>query len=195
MKKQDRGEKMKEGPILVWHVEESFVVAAVEPWLVDVELGAEMVEDVVGWGVETTSGGEVEVGSHEEIGEVLGVNLAGDGGMVASGAGVLENGARVGGVDPDELEDGIAEDGIGCAEVGEGNVGFGGEEDAGEVEGSVKLFCATDSNDGSGMEGVQREHIVVGRGWGAGGAKGADVNQRALERAIRTFFHHLAGDG
>ncbi len=38
------------------------------------------------------------------------------GGVVASGAVVLENGARVGGVDPDELEDGIAEDGIGCAE-------------------------------------------------------------------------------
>ena len=31
MKKQDRGKKMKEGPILVWHVEESFFVAAVEP--------------------------------------------------------------------------------------------------------------------------------------------------------------------
>ena len=116
MKKQDRGKKRKEGPILVWHVEELFVVAAVEPWLVNVELGAEMVEDVVGWGGETASGGEVEVGSHEKIGEVLGLNLAGDGGVVASGAGVLENGARVGGVDPDELGYSIAEDGIGCAE-------------------------------------------------------------------------------
>ncbi len=114
-----------------------------------------MVEDLVGWGVETTSGGEVEVGSHEEIGEVLSVNLAGDGGVIASGAGVLENGARVGGVDPDKLEDGIAEDGIGCAKVGEGNVGFGGEEDAGEVERSVEFFGATDSNDGSGIERSQ----------------------------------------
>ncbi len=60
---------MKEGPILVWHVEESFFVAAVEPWLVYVELGAEMVEDVVGGGVETASGGEVEVGSHEPRGD------------------------------------------------------------------------------------------------------------------------------
>jgi hypothetical protein len=75
----------------------------IAPGLVDVELGAEMVENVVGWGVETTSGGEVEVGGHEEIGEVLGVDLAGDGGVVASGARVFEDGARVGGVDPDEL--------------------------------------------------------------------------------------------
>jgi hypothetical protein len=116
--------------------------------------------------------------------------------VVASGAGVFEEGARVDGVDPDELEDSIAEDGIGCAEVGEGNVGLGGEEDAGEVEGGGKLFRATDSNNGSGMEeGSQREHVVVGWGRGAGGAKGAYVNQRALERAIRAFFHHLVGDG
>jgi hypothetical protein len=80
MKKQDREKKMREGPIWGWHMDESFFVAAVDPWLVDIELGAEMVENVVGWGVETTSGGEMEVGSHEEIGEVLGVDLAGDGG-------------------------------------------------------------------------------------------------------------------
>ncbi len=48
---------MREGSLWVWHVEESFFVAAVEPGLVDVELGAEVVENLVGRGVETTSGG------------------------------------------------------------------------------------------------------------------------------------------
>ena len=114
-----------------------------------------MVENVVGGGVETTSGGEVEVGSHEKIGEVLSVDFAGDGVVVAGGARVLKDCARVSGVNPDKLEDGIAEDGVGCAEVREGNVGLGGEQDAGEVEGGVKLFRATDSNDGPGIEGGQ----------------------------------------
>ncbi len=81
-----------------------------------------MVENSVGGGVETTSGGEVEVGSHEKIGEVLSVDFAGDGVVVAGGARVLEDRARVSGVNPDKLEDGIAEDGVGCAEVSEGNV-------------------------------------------------------------------------
>jgi hypothetical protein len=31
--------------------------------------------------------------------------------------------------------------------------------------------------------------------WWGRGAKGADVNQRALERAIRAFLYHLVGDG
>ncbi len=70
---------------------------------------------MVGRGVETTSGGEGEVGSNEEIGEILGVDFAGDGGVVAGGARVLEHGARVRGFDPDELEDGGAQGGIGGA--------------------------------------------------------------------------------
>ncbi len=49
--------------------------------LVDVELGAEVVEDVIGRSVETTSGGEGEMGTNEEIGEVLGVDFAGDWGV------------------------------------------------------------------------------------------------------------------
>ncbi len=74
-------------------------------------------------------------------------------------------------------------------------MGLGGEENAGEIEGGFELFRATDSNNGSRVKGSQRENVMVWWGRGAGGAKGADVNQRALERAIRAFFYHLVGDG
>ena len=63
---------------------------------------------MVGRSVETTSGSEGKVGGNEEIGEVFIVDFAGDGGVVTSGAGVLEYRAIIGGVDPDELEDRIA---------------------------------------------------------------------------------------
>ncbi len=50
------------------------------------ELGAEVVENLVGWRGETTSGSEGKVSGDEKIGEVFGVDVAGDGGVVAGGA-------------------------------------------------------------------------------------------------------------
>ncbi len=41
---------------------------------------------MVGRSGETTGGSEGKVGGNEEIGEVFGVDFAGDGGVVASGA-------------------------------------------------------------------------------------------------------------
>jgi hypothetical protein len=64
-------------------------------------LGAEVVENLVGWRGETTGGSEGKVGGDEKIGEVLSVDFAGDGSVVARGAGILEHSAVVGGVDPD----------------------------------------------------------------------------------------------
>ncbi len=53
---------------------------------VHIELCAEVVENLVGWRGETTSGSEGKVGGNEKIGEVFGVDFAGDRGVVASGA-------------------------------------------------------------------------------------------------------------
>jgi hypothetical protein len=68
---------------------------------VHIGLGAEVVQNLVRRGGETTSGSEVKVGGDEKIGEVLSVDFAGDGSVVARGAGILEYSAVVGGVDPD----------------------------------------------------------------------------------------------
>ena len=75
-----------------------------------------MVENLVGGGVETTSGGEVEVGGHEKIGEVLSVDFTGDGVVVAGGARVFEDSSAIG-CDPDETEDGSVEGWGGGAKV------------------------------------------------------------------------------
>ncbi len=53
---------------------------------VHIDLGAEVVENLVGWRGETTGGSEGKVGGDEKIGEVFGVDFAGDGGVVAGGA-------------------------------------------------------------------------------------------------------------
>ncbi len=56
-------------------------------------------------------------------------------------------------------------------------MGLGGEENAGEkIEGGVRIFRAANNNNGTRIGGSQREHVVVRRWWGAGGAKGADVD-------------------
>ncbi len=68
---------------------------------VHIELGAEVVQNLVGRGGETTSSSEGKVGGDEKIGEVLIVDFAGDGSVVAHGARVLEHSAVIGGVDPD----------------------------------------------------------------------------------------------
>ncbi len=59
-------------------------------------------------------------------------------------------------------------------------MGLGGEDDAGQIERDGESFCAADCDDGSGFEGGEGEHVVVRRGWSAGGAGGANVDQRAL---------------
>ncbi len=68
---------------------------------VHIELGAEVVQNLVGRGGETPSGSEGKVGGDEKIGDVLSVDFAGDGSVVTRGAGILEHSAVIGGVDPD----------------------------------------------------------------------------------------------
>ncbi len=54
---------------------------------------------------EATGGSEGEVGGNQQVGEVVRVDLAGDGGVVAGRAGVLENGPVVGS-EPEKTEGG-----------------------------------------------------------------------------------------
>jgi hypothetical protein len=157
-------------------------------------LVAEVVQNLVRWGVEATSSSECKVGSNKKIGEIFGVDLAGDECVVAGGVCVFEDSAIVAGVDPDALEDGSAKRRVGGAEVLEGNVGFGSGENTGEIEDSGGIFRAADSDYGAGREWRLREHVVVRRGRSAGGSKGADVDKCALESAIWAFFNYFVGN-
>jgi hypothetical protein len=59
-------------------------------------------------------------------------------------------------------------------------VGLCGIENTGEIKGGGKVFRAADSDDGSGVERCEEEHVVVWRGRSAGGAVRAAVDKRAL---------------
>jgi hypothetical protein len=69
--------------------------------LVDVKLVAKMEEKARRFARKTASGGEDEVGGNQEVWDVGSIDLTGDGGVVPGGAGVLEDGAAIGG-NPDE---------------------------------------------------------------------------------------------
>ncbi len=105
------------------------------------------------------------MGCHEKVGEVGCVDLAGDLGVVASGACVLEDGAVVGRVNPDKFESSVAEVGVGGAKVGDGDVGLGEEGEASEVKGIGGVVGTADCDDGAGVMRRGREHIVVWEGW------------------------------
>ncbi len=68
------------------------------------QLVLQVVEDVVGLGVEAAIVGKDQVGSDEEVGQVIGGDIAGDRLIVAGRAGVFEDGFVVARVNPDELE-------------------------------------------------------------------------------------------
>ncbi len=87
-------------------------------------------KDVVGGCGETAGVGESKVGGDEKVGDVLRGDVARDRLMTAGWADVLEKGFVVCRVDPNELEDSVAEVVVGGAEVGEMNVGFGDGSDA-----------------------------------------------------------------
>ncbi len=70
------------------------------------QLILQVVEDVVGWGGQAARVGKGQVGSDEEVGQVISGDIAGDRLVVAGRAGVVENGFVVARVDPDGLEGG-----------------------------------------------------------------------------------------
>jgi hypothetical protein len=85
-----------------------------------------VVENVVGWGGQAAGVGKDEVGRDEKVREIVDGEVASDGLVVASGAGVFENSLVVAGVDPYSFKCGRAEGGVGCSEVSEVEIRLGG---------------------------------------------------------------------
>ena len=96
---------------------------------------------------ETAGRGKDKVGGNQEIGDVGGVDFAGDSRVVAGWACVIEDGPSIGG-EPDEAKDSRVQGGIGCAVVVQGQQVFGESGDGGEVKGGGRSVA--DSNDRGG---------------------------------------------
>ncbi len=96
--------------------------------LIDVELVAQMVHELVGLAEETDRGGGSNVGGDEEIGKVFIGDFASDGMVVARGAGRFEDGLVLWGK-PSKFEKRAFHVRVGGAKVVNGGVQFG---DSGE---------------------------------------------------------------
>ncbi len=133
-----------------------------------------------------------KVGSNQEIGDVGGVNFAGDGRMVAGWAFVFEDDPSIGG-EPDETKDSSVQRWSGCDIVVQGQEGFVECGDFGEVKGVSR--CVADNNDGGGEESSGGDEIVVWCDWVGGRAKGANVNDGPLKLSAAAIFRHFVGGG
>ena len=127
---------------------------------------------------ETAGVGEGKVGSDKEIVDVVVVNLAGDGFVVAGRASVAENGSLVGG-GPHETEDGSVERRVGGSQVVEGKVVLGVGEHFSQVE--PRVGGVADSDNRARNKLCRREEVVVRWWWVFRGAKRANVHNGALE--------------
>jgi hypothetical protein len=94
--------------------------------LVDGELVAKVVEDVVGGCGKAAGGCENKVGSHEEIGDVCCGDVARDGLVAAGGAVVCKDSLVIDWVNPNQFEYCFAEIRVGGAKIRHMNMGFGG---------------------------------------------------------------------
>ena len=154
------------------------------------KLVAKMEEETCRLARETASGGEGEGGSDQEVRNVLGVNFARDGLVVAGGASVFHDGAVIGG-EPEKTEDGCVHLGVGGSEVVHNKLRFGHclyfrnvKERGGRV---------ADCNDGAGVESGFGDKIVMWRGRILGSTEGAGVDDSALEFTSRAFLFHFVG--
>ena len=116
------------------------------------QLVSQVVENLVGRGGQTAGVGKGEMGSDEEVWEVVGVDVSSDGLVVASGASVFENSLVVAGINPHSFERSGAEGGVGCSEIGEVENRFCGGFDAGEVERGGRITSPADCNECAGSE-------------------------------------------
>ncbi len=80
---------------------------------VDMKLFTQMEEEAGRFTGETASGSKDKVGGNQEIGDVGGVDFAGDSRVVAGWACVLEDGPSIGG-EPDKTKDSSVQRGSGC---------------------------------------------------------------------------------
>ena len=157
---------------------------------VSVELVAEMEEKAGRLTREATGGGKGEVGGNQQIVEVVSVDLAGDGGVVAGRTGVFQDGPRVGG-EPQKTEDGRVHGWGGGAQVVEREQSFGDAGDFRDVEG--RGGGVSDGDDGSGLESSGGNEIVMRSGGVLGGAERAGVDDGALKGTSGTFLFHFVG--
>jgi hypothetical protein len=146
---------------------------------VDVKLVAEMEEKTSRLTGETTSGSKGKVGGNQKIVHVICVNFAGDGGVVAGGAGVLHDGSGVGGEPENKTEGGRVHSWVRGAQVVEGEQSFGDLGDFGEVE--WRSGSVADGDEGSGLESGRGDEVVMRGGRVLGGAERAGVDDGALE--------------
>ena len=101
--------------------------------LVDVQLIAKMMQQLVRGAREFASGGEGQVGGNQEVGKVFGGDFTSDGCVVAGGAGIFEDGFVVGG-EPQEAKHGAIKVWVGGAEIMEGGVRLRKGGEAGEMK-------------------------------------------------------------
>ena len=146
--------------------------------LIDVELVAKVEEKACGLARETAGAGEGKVGCDQEIVDSIVVDLAGDCLVVAGGAIVSEDGSLVGG-GPHETEDGSVERRVGGAQVVEGKVVLGGGKYFCQVE--MRVGGVADSDNRARNKLCRRDEVVVRWWWVFRGAKGANVDNGALE--------------
>ncbi len=141
---------------------------------------AEMEEKAGRLARETAGGSEGKVGGSQQVVQVVRVDFAGDGGVVAGRAGVFQDGSGVGG-EPKKTEDSRVQSWGRGAQIVKGEQSFGDEGDFGEVEG--RCGSVADGDDGSGKKCCGGDQIVM-RGRGIdGGAERAGVDDGTLERA------------
>ncbi len=107
---------------------------------------------------ETAGVGKDEMECDQEVGNVFGVDLAGDCFMVAGRASVAENSALIGS-GPHETEDSSVERRVGGSQVVEGKMSLGVSEDGRQVE--VRLGGVANSDDRARNKLCRREEVVV----------------------------------
>jgi hypothetical protein len=123
---------------------------------VDVQLIVKVMEQLVRGARELAHGGEGQVGGNQEVGQVFGGDFASDGCVVASGAGVFEDGFVVWG-EPQEAKYSAVEVWVGGAKIMEGGVRLSESGESGEMErGSRRV---TDGNEGARGES-QRKNVL-----------------------------------
>ena len=139
---------------------------------------------------ETAGRSKDKVGGDQEIGDVGGVDFAGDSRVVAGWACVFEDGPSIGG-EPDKTKNSSVQRGSGGSIVVQGQKGFVEGGYFGEVKGGGRRV--TDCNDGGGKESSGRDEIVVWGGRIGGRAEGANVDDGPLKFPAAAIFGHFVG--
>ena len=94
------------------------------------------------------------MGGNEEVGQIFGGDLAGDGCVVTGGSGVFDDGLVVWG-EPQKPEDCAVKVGVGGSKIMEGGVRLSQSGESGEMESGGRRVA--DGNEGAGGESQSRQ--------------------------------------